>query len=102
VRKVVALGSDAVPSGSWTVKRSLLDPSSHAVGDGALRVPGGCRGATHGGVDQCLGRLGFHSLVEYHPASSYWRFQGIEAGRFILAAVVLLVVAVRTILRRDA
>jgi hypothetical protein len=103
VRKVVALGSDAVPSGSWTVKRSLLDPASHAVGGGALRVPGGCRAATTGGgVDRCLGRLGFHSLVEYHPASSYWRFQAIEAGLFTVAAVVLLVVAVRTMIRRDA
>jgi hypothetical protein len=41
-------------------------------------------------------------LVEYHPASSYWRFQAIEAGLFTVAAVVLLVVAVRTMIRRDA
>jgi hypothetical protein len=103
VRKVVAFGSDRVPSGSWTLHQTILDPSRHDVAGINVRVPAGCpAGATSRAVEQCLGRLGFHSVVEYHPASSYWRFQGIEAGLFILAAVVLLVVAVRTILRRDA
>lgn len=102
VTKTVNLGTDPVPSGSWTLKRSILDPSGHAAGD-AIRVPGNCRAAvTRGGADRCLGQLGFKSLVEYHPASSYWRFQMIEAALFVVLAAGLLTVAIRTTLRRDA
>jgi hypothetical protein len=100
VSKVTALGSESIPSGSWTVHQTIVDRAGRAS-DGRIQVPGGCRVA-RAAVEQCLGRFGYRSLVEYHPASSYWRFQWIEAGLFVVLAIILLVVAIRVTLSRDA
>jgi hypothetical protein len=53
-------------------------------------------------MQNCLGRLGFHTVVSYHPASDYWAFQWAEAGIFIALAVALLTFAIIHTLRHDA
>lgn len=102
VKRIVALGTSAVPPGSWTVKQSLLDPARRTIGEGRMPVPGACRNVDGRGIERCLGHLGYRTLVEFHPASSYWHFQWAEASLFLGLAVVLFAVAVRLTLRRDA
>jgi ABC-2 family transporter protein len=102
VTKTVSLGSDPVPSGSWTLRQGILDASGHDTG-AAIRLPANCRATTtRGGADRCLGKMGFKTVAEYHPAGSYWRFQLIEAALFLTLAVVLVTIAIRATLHRDA
>ncbi len=102
VRRIVRLGSSAVPSGSWTIKQSLLDPARRAIGDGRVPVPGACRDVGARGLERCLGHLGYRTVIEFHPASSYWHFQWVEAALFLGLATALLATAVVLTLRRDA
>jgi hypothetical protein len=90
----------AVPSGSWTVSMSIVDPSGTSAD--RVQVPASCIQAGRDSIDRCLGGLGFREVVKLHPASDYWRFQWTESALFIALAAVLTIVAVAVTLRRDA
>jgi hypothetical protein len=91
-----------VPPGSWTLSSNLVDPAGHAV-NGPLQIPNSClAAASRTSVQNCLGRLGYHTIVRYQPPSHYWPFQWLEAGLFAVAAVALLGFAVVHTLRSDA
>jgi hypothetical protein len=61
-------------------------------------MPAVCRGLG----PSCLASHGFRTLITYQPASRFWAFQGIEAGIFITLAAVLIAIAYRMVLTRDA
>jgi hypothetical protein len=96
-------GRDApIGSGSWTLSQHLVDATGHTV-YGPLGIPVTCRASIdRTSLQACLSRIGYHSVVSYHPASDYWRFQLIESGIFVAAAAALLAFAVIHTLRRDA
>jgi len=97
------IGTDRdVPSGSWTVTRALLDPASRPV-NGAVRIADPCAGSIdRGGLDKCLGELGYRSVITYHPPSQYWQFQLIESALYLAVAAALVTFALVYTLRRDA
>jgi hypothetical protein len=90
----------SVPSGSWTVSRSIVGASGTSAD--RIQVPQSCVAASRDSIDSCLGRLGFREVVRFHPASDYWRFQWTESALFVALAAVLTVLAVAVTLRRDA
>lgn len=91
-----------LPSGSWSLRRTVVDPSGHTVGT-RLNVPTSCRSvASRVDVASCLDRLGYRNVVTYHPASEYWRYQLIESSIFVALAVVLIGVGVVVTRRHDA
>jgi hypothetical protein len=90
----------AVPSGSWTVSRSIVDASGRSAD--RIEVPASCVAGARDTIDRCLGGLGFREVVRIHPASDYWRFQWTESVLFLALAAILTVVAVAVTLRRDA
>jgi hypothetical protein len=95
------VGGAQLAPGSWRISENVVDPSGH-VANGPLRVPDSCVAGSRAGADSCLERLGFHQVVKFHPASSYWRFQWTESLLFVGLAAVLTAVAVLVTLRRDA
>jgi hypothetical protein len=103
VTNTFGAGADAqLPSGSWTLSSHLVDPTGNVV-NGPLHIPAACVSAVdRSGVQGCLDRVGFHTLVSYHPASHYWPFQWIEAGIYIALATGLVIFALAHTLRRDA
>jgi hypothetical protein len=91
-----------IASGSWTLRQELVDGSGHAIG-GPIAVPDACRSAVDRvSADSCLGKVGYHMAVKYHPAGHYWQFQWTEAALFVALAVALVAVAIVYTLRRDA
>ncbi len=98
-----ALGaSSQAPPGSWTLNTNLVDPAGRVV-SGPLGIPGSCIAAVdRKGVSDCLGRLGYHTVVTYQPASRYWTFQWMEGGLFVILAAALVGVAIWFTLRHDA
>jgi hypothetical protein len=103
VTRSFALGADTnLAPGSWTLTSNLVDGSGRPV-TGRLDLPTTCVSAIDKiGLQRCLGRLGFHTVVSYHPAGDYWRFQWTEAGIFIALAVALITFAIIHTLRHDA
>jgi hypothetical protein len=103
VTRAVAPGIDPpVPPGSWTISSKLVDPAGHAV-NGLSGVPSSCLAATgRTGAQNCLGRLGYHTIVRYQPPTHYWPSQWLEAGLYAVVAVALVGFAVVHTLRHDA
>jgi ABC-2 family transporter protein len=102
------LGSQANgPTGAWILSGQLVGPNGTSLGNGikAFALPQQCGPAFSGSKTasvQCLAAHGYHQLLTYQPASRFWAFQGIEAAIFVGLAVVLLAVAYRFVLKRDA
>jgi len=95
-------GAPSLAPGSWTLSTKLIDPAGHVVTD-SLQIPTACQAALNRtGLQNCLGRLGYHTVVHYQPASHYWPFQWAEAGLFAALAAGLVVFAVVYTLRHDA
>ena len=91
-----------LPSGSWTLSSTLVGPAGQVV-SGTFDVPAACRSAIdRAAAASCFDRLGYHTVVRYHPASQYWSFQWIEAGLFLALAAALIAFAVPYTLRHDA
>lgn len=97
-------GPQSIPRSSWTVHQYLTDPRGRKLNGVNINIPASCRPSVTGrsGAFDCLGRLGYRTVVEYHPASQYWRFQWTETGLFLALAALLVVAAVMLTLRRDA
>jgi len=49
-----------------------------------------------------LTNLGYHRLVTYQPDARFWTFQAIEAGIFVVLGALLVALAYRTVVTRDA
>lgn len=54
------------------------------------------------GLEQYLADQGYKHLIDYHPASRFWDFQGVEAGGLAVLSIALLVLAVWLVCRRAA
>ena len=93
-----------IPPGSWTVKEYIADPLGRSVGGANINIPAACRPSVNGrsGALDCLGRLGYRTVVAYHPPSQYWRFQWSETALFLVLAALLVGTAIVHTLRRDA
>jgi hypothetical protein len=102
VTRSVAFGADPrVPSGSWTVSSDLVSGAGH-IASGRFDIPGTCVAVTRATVQDCFARLGFHTVVAYHPASQYWAFQAIESAIFVALALALVAFAIVHTVRHDA
>jgi hypothetical protein len=106
VTRAVTLGlpdnvTNVPPAGSWTLSRYIAGPAG-PLDAGRVPAPRGCAAVDKGSALQCLGRLGYHEVVKFHPPSQYWGFQWIEAGLFAGLAALLVGIAVVWTLRRDA
>src|SRR5258708_1675987 len=97
-------GPRASPHGSLVLSNATLGPDGkdYTAGLGIQQVPAACRGKAAGQLNSCLASQGFHTQILYQPASSFWTFQGIEAGLFIVLAATLVAVAYGMVLARDA
>jgi hypothetical protein len=94
-----------VSTGSWRLAGgTIVDASGHELGNILPPVPDACARFADGkgGALNCLGRLGYHQVVQYQPASRYWHFQWVEAGIFVALAAALVAYAVVRSLRHDA
>jgi hypothetical protein len=91
VTKLYPPGSQANwPKGAWALSTQLIGPTRTPLVCGKSVSP------------RCLAAHGYHELLTYQPANRFWAFQGIEAAIFLALAVVLLAVAQRLVLKRDA
>jgi hypothetical protein len=95
-------GANAAPSGAWVLSTAFVGPNgrNYGVASTGTGGPAICRGS--GSPLACFSSHGFHTLINYQPASRFWAFQGIEAGIFIVLAAALIAVAYRVVLTRDA
>jgi hypothetical protein len=103
VTRSYALNADPhLAPGTWTLSSDFVDPAGHAV-TGVPSIPSQCYAAVDRASSQaCLSRLGYHTVVSYHPASQYWRFQWTESGIFLVLAAALTVFSIVYTLRHDA
>jgi hypothetical protein len=91
---------DPARSGAWIISQGVTLNGQSLDG---VQASGQCAGAaTRPAMDQCLSDLGYRLVTKYQPAGRFWTFQFIESGLFIGLAVLLLVVCVVAVRRRDA
>jgi ABC-2 family transporter protein len=105
---VIGTNGGIDPSGGVGFSRTAHDglridgvgvcPGVHASNlQPTYRHPGG---ASHA-FQSCLDKLGIRQLVTYQPGSRYWTFQAYETAIFLVLALVLVVLSVWWITRRD-
>jgi len=102
VTKLYPLGSQANgPKGAWILSEKLIGPNgtslSYTVKSFALQLCGSKPTSL-----RCTAAHGYHQSLTYQPAGRFWAFQGIEAAIFVALAALLLAVAYRFVLKRDA
>jgi hypothetical protein len=91
VTKLYPPGSQASgPKGAWLLSTKLIGPNGASLG---------CRKSAS---LRCLAAHGYHQTLTYQPAGRFWAFQGIETAIFLALALVLLGIAYRLVLKRDA
>ncbi|BEL03895.1 ABC transporter permease [Actinoplanes sichuanensis] len=90
-----------LPDTDWIVQNSWVDAAGHRLTDGEesaiiRQVYGGADAlySSDARVESFMIDHGLRHWTEYHPDSSFWTFQAIEAGGFVALAVVFLAVAV--------
>ena len=101
------LSSGGPPNNAWILSSSFVNGQGRVLGDrmGIDEFPAACRTAVLGGKGirgQCLAEHGWHQMFTYQPDSRFWAFQGIEAGIFVVLALVLVGFATWWVLKRDA
>jgi hypothetical protein len=96
VAHIAAQGSG--PPNSWTLSSHLVTDSGHVPSAAQVSafVHQHCPGpgtAHRANVTTCANQIAqtFRVLVTYQPAKSYWTFQWIESGIFIVAATVAVI-----------
>jgi hypothetical protein len=93
------LAGVGAPARSWVLSTAIVSPDGHHYdGITPASLPAACRGQG----PSCLSARGFHTVISYQPAGRFWAFQGIEAGLFVVLAAILIAVAWRLVLTRDA
>lgn len=90
-----------LPDTDWVVQNSWVDQAGHRLTDGEeaaiiRQVYGGADAlySSDARVESFMIDHGLRHYTEYHPDSSFWTFQAIEAGGFLALAVVFLAAAV--------
>ena len=92
--------SFGAPARSWIVSRDVVDRLGHSV-----TKQGDAFASCANSIDvsaKCVARLGYHRVVAFQPAGRFWTFQLVEAGIFVVLAVVLVGLATWRVLRSDA
>jgi hypothetical protein len=106
VTKVLPLtGSN--PPGAWVLSSDMVNGHGQNLGASLdlSQLPAACRSSFPGGKGlngPCLTAHGFHQILTYQPDSRFWAFQGIEAGIFLVLAVVLVGFTFWWVRSRDA
>jgi hypothetical protein len=102
VVRLIGLGQarEALPPGSLMQSTDLV--RNGEVVTGPVEVPAGCGAGSREAMNACMDAQGYRLRQVYQPASRYWTFQWIEFGIFAGLAVLLVVVAVVVLRRRDA
>jgi hypothetical protein len=80
-------GADQLPRTDWTVTDAWVDSTGHRLTDSEKTdllntIYAGSGAAPDGVVEKYLAAHGMRHYTEYHPASSFWTFQAIEAALF--------------------
>ena len=92
--------------GDWILQGGLMDSTHHRLSNAELSqlYSATSNGAanTKGGADAYIHAHGYLSYVDFHPASRFWTFQGIEAAIFLSLAVALLAFTVWWVRARSA
>lgn len=97
--------TDRLPTTDWTVDDGWIDSTGHRFTDAekadvlhAIYHRSG--DVPDNVVENYLAAHGIRRYAEYHPASSFWTFQAIEATVFVGLAASLLAAAVWSVRRR--
>jgi hypothetical protein len=95
------------PAGAWVISSDMVNGHGQNLGAGwdFNELPAACGSAFPGGKGlngPCLAAHGFHQILTYQPDSRFWAFQGIEAGIFLVLAVVLVGFTFWWVRSRDA
>jgi hypothetical protein len=106
VTKVLPLLGSS-PAGAWVISSDMVNGHGQNLGAGwdFNELPAACGSAFPGGKGlngPCLAAHGFHQILTYQPDSRFWAFQGIEAGIFLVLAVVLVGFTFWWVRSRDA
>jgi hypothetical protein len=106
VTKVLPLLGSS-PAGAWVISSDMVNGHGQNLGAGwdFNELPAACGNAFPGGKGlngPCLAAHGFHQILTYQPNSRFWAFQGIEAGIFLVLAVVLVGFTFWWVRSRDA
>lgn len=83
----------SAPAGSLVLSSTTIGPNGQNVA---------VQRACAVGSRSCSSASDLRTLISYQPASRFWEFQAIEAGIFVILAAVLVAVAYRMVLARDA
>jgi hypothetical protein len=102
-----AFGNAPAGTGNWLLSEKLVNPLGQTIPFykiDASRLPLACREVYYSntGLGTCLGRHGYHVLVNYQPASHYWAIQGIELGIYLAVAAILVGATCLWAVRADA
>lgn len=88
----------------WTITRTWIDSTGHRLTDSERSdlLQAIYRGGTAPDdvVENYLATHGMRLYTEYHPASSFWTFQAIDAAVYVGLAAVLFIAAVYLMRRR--
>lgn len=103
----IAGSKGGAPAGAWVISSALTGPKGQNLGHSVSlgTIPSACRSVGIGeqGISaKCMSAHGFHQLVSFQPDSRFWAFQGIESAIFVALSAVLVLIAFRFVLRRDA
>ena len=106
VTKVLPLLGSS-PAGAWVISSDMVNGHGQNLGAGwdFNELPAACGSSFRGGKGlngPCLAAHGFHHILTYQPDSRFWAFQGIEAGIFLVLAVVLVGFTFWWVRTRDA
>ena len=106
VTKVLPLLGSS-PAGAWVISSDMVNGNGQNLGAGwdFNQLPAACGSSFPGGKGlngPCLSAHGFHQILTYQPDSRFWAFQGMEAGIFLVLAVVLVGFTFWWVRTRDA
>jgi len=98
-------GTEQLPATDWTVNDGWVDSTGHHLTDAEKTdllhtIYKGRSTPPDDLVDNYLATHGMRHYTEYHPDSSFWTFQTIEAALFLGTAVALFVGAAWLVRRR--
>ena len=95
------------PAGAWVISSDMVNGRGQNLGASwdFNQLPAACSSSFPGGKGlngTCLTAHGFHQILTYQPDSRFWAFQGMEAGIFLVLAVVLVGFTFWWVRTRDA
>jgi len=101
VSRLVSMGAPPEgPQGGWSYDTELVH-NGRVVPGNVVGLPESCAGLPREGVNRCMDAHGYRVRISYQPAGRYWTFQWIEFGIFAALSILLVVVALVLLRRRD-